>query len=155
PLRIMAAETVADVHGAASGRATRLAVIALALVPLAFLAAPIFRGEALVPAGMLYTDVPPWRGSLPEGVPACEYPLGDQVAQFYPWGTLTDEALGHGRLPLWNPYSSFGSPLLANGQSAPLFPLRLVSLAFDARAASWLSAIARLSLALFGTYALA
>jgi hypothetical protein len=42
--------------------------------------------------------------------------------QFYPWQHLVVDALRAGRLPLWNPLLGNGAPLLANYQSAVLYP---------------------------------
>ncbi len=43
--------------------------------------------------------------------------------QFYPWRDLAFDMLRNGQLPLWNPYNGAGAPLLANYQSALLYPL--------------------------------
>jgi hypothetical protein len=48
-----------------------------------------------------------------------------------PWQQLVSAAFRSGRLPLWNPYSLGGSPLLANGQSAPFSLFTWVALPFD------------------------
>ncbi len=42
--------------------------------------------------------------------------------QFYPWRWLVIEQLRDGQLPFWNPYNGGGTPLLANYQSAVLYP---------------------------------
>jgi hypothetical protein len=39
--------------------------------------------------------------------------------------------MSQGYIPLWNPYQFCGTPFLANGQSAVLYPLNLVFLVFD------------------------
>jgi len=52
--------------------------------------------------------------------------LTDGVLQFNVW----DKAMYDGPLTppwLWNPYAGCGSPLLANGQAAPFFPLKAVA----------------------------
>ena len=54
-------------------------------------------------------------------------------ALFDPWAYTNDQphdlvaarALRGGGWPLWNPYNGIGTPILANGQSSPLFPLKL------------------------------
>lgn len=43
--------------------------------------------------------------------------------QFVPWREYAFDLLRSGALPLWNPYNGAGSPLLANYQSALLYPL--------------------------------
>src|SRR5207247_2949860 len=46
--------------------------------------------------------------------------------QFYPWRDFAMSELAQGRLPLWNPYNGAGAPLLANYQSALLYPPHLL-----------------------------
>lgn len=48
--------------------------------------------------------------------------------QFYPWREYAFDLLRHGQLPLWNPYNGAGAPLLANYQSALLYPLNWLGL---------------------------
>ncbi|MCB9156410.1 MAG: YfhO family protein [Caldilineaceae bacterium] len=48
---------------------------------------------------------------------------GDILLYFYPYRDYAADALRHGRVPLWNPYSFLGVPFLANPQSAVLYPL--------------------------------
>src|SRR3972149_4902811 len=47
---------------------------------------------------------------------------GPPLLQFVPWRTLAFDLVRHGYLPLWNPYLGMGAPLLANHQSALLYP---------------------------------
>jgi hypothetical protein len=42
--------------------------------------------------------------------------------QFYPWREFAMSEFAQGRFPLWNPYNGAGAPLLANYQSALLYP---------------------------------
>lgn len=51
---------------------------------------------------------------------------GTPLLQFWPWRTFAAEELRAGRLPLWNPYAGNGGPLLADHQSAILYPLNLI-----------------------------
>ena len=44
---------------------------------------------------------------------------------YQPQDLLAAQTLRIGGYPLWNPYNGLGAPLLANGQSSPLFPLKL------------------------------
>ncbi|MBI1279341.1 MAG: YfhO family protein [Anaerolineaceae bacterium] len=43
--------------------------------------------------------------------------------QFYPWREYAFDSIRSGHLPFWNPYNGAGAPLLANYQSALLYPL--------------------------------
>jgi len=47
---------------------------------------------------------------------------GLPALQFYPWRAYAFDELRAGRLPLWNPYNGGGAPLLANYQTAVLYP---------------------------------
>lgn len=42
---------------------------------------------------------------------------------FHPWKTAVTESLIKGKIPLWNPYSYCGMPLMANFQTAVFYPL--------------------------------
>jgi hypothetical protein len=55
---------------------------------------------------------------------------GLPALQFYPWREFAMSELAAGRLPLWNPYNGAGAPLLANYQSALLYPPHLLQLIF-------------------------
>src|ERR1700693_6366724 len=70
---------------------------------------------------------PPWNGTA-GAHPPTNLLSGDPIAQFLPWLQLIRNAFAHGRLPLWNPYSLSGIPLLANDQSAPFSIFTLVAL---------------------------
>jgi hypothetical protein len=47
---------------------------------------------------------------------------GVPAIQFYSWLKFAFDGLRQGTIPFWNPYSGFGAPLLANYQSAVLYP---------------------------------
>lgn len=47
---------------------------------------------------------------------------GTPMLQFVPWHAFAADVARHGALPLWNPYLGAGAPLLANHQSALLYP---------------------------------
>lgn len=50
------------------------------------------------------------------------YYYGDYKLQFYPWAKLLSDHLKEGSLPLWARQIGCGFPLLAEGQSAVLYP---------------------------------
>jgi hypothetical protein len=68
--------------------------------------------------------------------------------QFYPWREYAFDLLRGGQLPLWNPYNGAGAPLLANYQSALLYPLNWLGLFLPL--AWWMSVTAVLHLFLAG-----
>ena len=47
---------------------------------------------------------------------------GLPLLQFFPWHQLVRDSLAAGYLPLWDPHLGMGAPLLANAQSALLYP---------------------------------
>jgi hypothetical protein len=47
---------------------------------------------------------------------------GLPLLQFYPWHEIAKQSILGGFLPLWNPWLGMGAPLLANAQSALLYP---------------------------------
>ncbi|MGB7538309.1 MAG: YfhO family protein [Anaerolineales bacterium] len=47
---------------------------------------------------------------------------GLPLLQFYPWHEFAKQTVLEGYLPLWNPMLGMGAPLLANAQSALLYP---------------------------------
>ena len=66
-----------------------------------------------------------WNGFV-SGVPFKNFLITDPVRQQYPWRELAVTQLKKGELPIWNPYSFAGTPLLANFQSAPFYPLNIL-----------------------------
>ncbi len=67
---------------------------------------------------------------------------GTPLLQFYPWRDLALELARTGHLPLWNPYLGNGAPLLANHQSALLYPPNWLALLLPLDlASSWLAAL--------------
>ena len=116
----------------------------------------MLRGEAFVPADLLRHVAPFQRPPGPK--PAWNVLRYDGITQFYPWRLQAARAVRAGRVPLWNPYQfgfAGGTPLLANSQSAPLYPLNVVFYLFPPRlfwAAFGLSAALHLLIAATGMY---
>ncbi|MEK7450623.1 MAG: YfhO family protein [Patescibacteria group bacterium] len=52
--------------------------------------------------------------------------MPDVITQIYPWKHLVIEAWKDKQIPLWNPYSFAGTPLLANYQSGAFSPFNLL-----------------------------
>jgi len=52
--------------------------------------------------------------------------MPDVITQIYPWRHLAIEIWKSGQIPLWNPYTFSGNPLLANYQSAVLSPFNIL-----------------------------
>ena len=88
--------------------------------------------------------IAPWSASAPPGFDkndVSNYELQDVVFQFVPWTKQVHESWRSLRVPLWNPLTACGMPLMANMQSGALSPLRLLTIplplanAFSAEAA--------------------
>ncbi|MCL4397660.1 YfhO family protein [Patescibacteria group bacterium] len=90
----------------------------------------IFGGRLPIPADTIVGLYYPWRDAFsdqyPNGIPFKNSLITDAVRQEYPWRQLAIEQLKQGHLPLWNPYSFSGYPLMANLQSAPFYSLNFV-----------------------------
>jgi hypothetical protein len=73
--------------------------------------------------------------------------------QFTPWRVLALDMLGAGQLPLWNALNGAGAPLLANYQSALLYPLHWPGYALPTAWAMSASAVVHLFIAGCGMWA--
>ncbi len=80
---------------------------------------------------------------------------GDVPTQFLPWKTALRDALSQGELPFWNPYTFCGAPLLANMQSAVLYPIDLALLPLPPGRAYGVSLALHALLAMAGAWLLA
>mgnify|MGYP001560632712 CR=1 FL=1 len=83
------------------------------------------KGLLPIPADTIIGLYHPFRDlyakDYPNGIPFKNSLITDPVRQQYPWRELSVSAGKKGDLPLWNPYSFAGTPLLANFQSAPFY----------------------------------
>lgn len=64
--------------------------------------------------------------NYPNGVPFKNFLITDPVRQQYPWKYLSVEIEKKAQFPIWNPYNLAGTPLLANFQTAFLYPLNIL-----------------------------
>lgn len=104
-------------------RLSLLVLLALLTAPTLLLWRVVFLGDVFLPAALL-RDVAPWRDAA-HLVPWNPI-MWDGMAEFYPWRLFYARTLHQGFLPLWNPYQFCGTPFLANGQSAVLYPPNLL-----------------------------
>jgi len=130
----------------------RVATFFYALV-LIFMWKPLTGGWVNIPIDIVHT-LPPWmrvthaKGSL-------NGQMNDIVLQIVPWANQAREALKSFSLPLWNPLTGSGYPLLANGQSAPFSPVRLLALALPLAWSVTAEAAFKVLIAMTFTYLLA
>ena len=107
-----------------------LVLILLLLLPALVFGPAFVRGEAFVPADLL-SYLSPYRAHAPAAADAAPWNVlrFDGITQFYPWRLQAAREFRAGRIPLVNPYqfaAEGGTPLLANSQSAPLYPPNVV-----------------------------
>ena len=118
------------------------------LVALVYLAPSLWRGGVLLPLDLLHS-LGPFGATRPAELARVANPhLSDLVTMAYPWIDLfrSDEAI----LPLWNPYSFCGSPLVANAQTGALFPVSWIYKIAPLGAASLAVALGKMMIAGFG-----
>jgi len=84
------------------------------------------------PGDLLIAEYSPWKSYSYLGYNPGSFPnkaqYFDVLRQIYPWKTLSLGLLKIGEIPLWNPYSFSGTPLLANFQSAIFYPFNILYL---------------------------
>jgi hypothetical protein len=129
----------------------RIAALFYALV-LVFLFRPMTQSYVDLPVDCLQT-LSPWSNLVRHAHPL-NVDLSDVAQQMVPWAHQVRESWKSFRVPLWNPRSGSGYPLLANGQSAALSPLRLIALPLSLGYSFTAEAAMKLLIALTFTYLL-
>lgn len=111
------------------------AIILLLILAFIFYWPFFLLGKIPVPADTIVGMYHPWRDQVwngyETGVPVKNFLITDPVRQQYVWRKLAVDQMKRGSLPLWNPYSFSGTPLLANIQSAPFYPLNILFAVFS------------------------
>lgn len=91
---------------------------------------PFIKGNLPIPSDTLIGLYHPFRDlyaqDFPNGIPFKNFLITDPVRQQYPWRFLSLDDLKHINLPLWNPYTFAGTPLLGNAQSAVFYPMNVL-----------------------------
>ena len=102
----------------------------LVLIPLVFFWQFFIEGLLPIPADTIVGLYHPFRDlyakDYPRGIPFKNFLITDPVRQQYPWKELAISIEKKWELPLWNPYSFSGTPLVANFQSAAFYPLNIL-----------------------------
>ncbi len=125
----------------------------LGLAPLLFTGEAVLTGGVYAPLEIAYQSEPLLSRSEALGIGPPRSPiLGDVVSQMIPWQKAVREAVGNGRLPLWNRFVLAGEPLLAVQQHGALHPTFWPGLLLPPAAAWTLSLTLRLFLALLCQY---
>ncbi|HYO76520.1 MAG TPA: YfhO family protein, partial [Thermoanaerobaculia bacterium] len=134
----------------------RVALLFFALA-LAFLWRPLTSEVTLIPADVIRLTPPFSEMRAPGRAPVDKYQvsnlnLHDIPMQLIPWTERVRDAWRSFEVPLWDDSAGCGYPLLANGQSTPLSPLRLVTLPLSLNHAMTAEAAMRLLIALVLTF---
>ncbi|MCL5433195.1 MAG: YfhO family protein, partial [Patescibacteria group bacterium] len=112
-----------------------LIFILLFLVSILFFYKCFLYGNVPFPGDLLISEYNPWKTYSYLGYNPGSFPnkaqYFDVLRQLYPWKTITISLLKSGQIPLWNPYSFSGTPLLANFQSAVFYPLNFLYFIFS------------------------
>ncbi len=109
----------------------RLDAICLLLILLAtliFYAPALFTGKTLLPADIVPL-MPPWSETSRERFPefrATQNQMLGPIFEYYSWRYYARDRIRQGEIPLWSPYELGGNVLLANSQSAVLYPPNLL-----------------------------
>lgn len=133
-----------------------IAVILIFLIVGILFHKSIIKGYIPFPGDALLSSFKPWQVASYDGYVAgsiphkAQYP--DVIRQLYPWRIEAIRQWQEGTVPLWNPYNFSGAPLLANFQSAALYPLNSLFLIFTKETAWTLLVALQPFLALFFTY---
>ncbi len=125
----------------------------LVLCAIIFYFSGLRPGRVLLPLDILCGSLPWSATSGCAGHTAANPVTTDQVFQFYPWHSIV--RAGGWRALLWNPYAFAGSPLLANGQSAMLYPPNWLHVLLPPTWSYVLLALLRTIVALLATWAFA
>jgi len=93
----------------------------------------IFQGMVAMPGDLLTGAYFPWleyKYGYQVGVPVKNGLISDVFSQYYVWKNLIAASYSNLAIPLWNPYSYSGYPLLANFHSGALYIFNLLFIPF-------------------------
>ena len=132
----------------------RRVALVLAVMPLLFTGRALSSGRVFAPLDILFSGHPFAALKTQYGIPAEPRTplLSDVVSSMIPWHQAVREAVGDGRLPLWNRFVLAGEPLLAVQQHAALHPGTWFSLLLPAPQAWTFLMTLRLLIALLAAY---
>jgi hypothetical protein len=129
----------------------RVAAFFYALV-LIYLFRPMTGPYINVPVDFI-NILPPW-GNWNQRHMVSNPEMNDLAMQIVPWAHQAREAWRSLHFPIWNALSGCGYPLLANGQSSAMSPLRLLALPLPLGYAMTAEAALKLLIGLTGMYLL-
>lgn len=107
-----------------------LSPLFVAFVVVVFFYPFFLQGKLPIPSDTIIGLYHPFRdlyaADYPRGIPFKNFLITDPVRQLYPWRELVIDQWKHVNIPIWNPYSMAGYPLLANMQSAAFYPFNIL-----------------------------
>jgi hypothetical protein len=109
-------------------KADIVCVLILLALPFLFFSPAIFTGRVLLPADTILL-MRPWGIAGLQRFPNFHFAQNQMhgpIFEYYSWRHYAREQMRKGIIPLWNPYELGGNVLLANNQSAVLYPLNLL-----------------------------
>jgi hypothetical protein len=107
---------------------SRVAVLALILLPMCITGKALLTGGVFGPVDLPYFTEPLRDMRIVLGVPKPHNGmLSDLYAQMIPWRKAVQFAISHGRWPLWNPFILSGTQLAAAAQPAAYSPFTLIA----------------------------
>src|SRR3989338_2737474 len=108
--------------------------VIIALIPFIFFWQFFIKDLLPIPSDTIIGLYHPWRDlyskDYPRGIPFKNFLITDPVRQQIPWRKIAIDQWKEGKIPLWNPYNFSGTPILANIQTAALYPLNILFLIF-------------------------
>jgi hypothetical protein len=132
-----------------------LATLVVAALAAWLFSAALFGGKVLSGNDLLFFQSPFSPFKPPELLRPTNPYTYDAVYVFHPDMQLARALLGAGELPLWNPYSQSGRPLLASQQGAPFYPLTFLAYLLPFwHSLAWIAAL-KVLLAGLGTFVFA
>src|SRR5207248_9362750 len=109
-------------------RANATCILVLFAATVAVYFPALFLGKVLLPADIVPL-MAPWAATAREKFPDYRFAqnqLHGPIFEYYSWRHYARERMRAGEVPLWNPYELSGNVLLANSQSAVLYPPNLL-----------------------------
>jgi len=110
-----------------------LVVLVFLIISLAFYSPAILKNKIPLPADILLGAYYPWLDyswGYPVSMPIKNPLISDVFSYNYPVKSLIAESIKNGQVPLWNPYSFSGYPLLATFGSGVFNPFNLLMVVF-------------------------
>jgi hypothetical protein len=127
-LYVIAASLLLWISHHALAPLSRVAAVALLLLPLCITGKALLTGGVFGPVDLPYFTEPLRAMRVPLGVPQPHNGmLSDLYAQMIPWRKAVQFALAHGQWPLWNPFILSGTQLAASAQPAAFSPFTLIA----------------------------